>query len=438
MRAMRRAPFLCLLICLPLAAQQAPVPTASELPSDPFFVKKSWFIGGIGSWDFLTMDFQARRLYIAHGPTVQVVDVDSGSLAGEITGFREAHAIALDNAGQFGYVSDGLADDVKVFDRRSLEIEAAIPIACSPRSIAFEPQRQLVFAVCGANGEGPATPQTPAHSRVAGGDASQPNQKPGQTDFTGTSHVVAIDTESRSVVADMIMPGDFRFAEPDGDGHVYISVGPASYTVVRKGWISHYSVPQRIAILDGPAIAAEAQRQLSQKAQPDSQSGHAVFMDWTSNPSIPASLGRFLPVPNCSNPQSLAIDSKHERLFATCDNQRFVVLNANTGDFVSMLTTGPGDDMVAYDQYRGLLFVANGGGYGSLTIVRQDANTDSYAVIQNLPTQERTRSIAVDPSTGLVYLVTDFRGVNLTEPGGIGTLHSNPVAGSFHVLVVGH
>ena len=54
-------------------------------------------IGGSGNWDYLTLDPVARRLYIAHGQVVQVVDVDSGSVAGEITGFREAHAIALDD-----------------------------------------------------------------------------------------------------------------------------------------------------------------------------------------------------------------------------------------------------------------------------------------------------------------------------------------------------
>ena len=447
---MRRFLPLCLLICLPIAAQQAPIPTSTELPSDPFFIKKSWFVGGIGSWGFLAMDFQARRLFIARGPVVQIVDVDSGSLAGQISGFREAYAIALDNAGEFGYVSDELADDVKVFNRRTRAIEATIPVFCSPRSIAFEPQSQLVIAICGsAGGAAPAPPATEAssaaHRPAAGANGSNANEKQEQTNLPGTSHVVAIDAESRTVVADMLMPGDFRFAQPDGDGHVYVSVGEARFTWVADGRTGESFAPQRIARLNAAAIASEAQRQMNQQERPastqagaNSSTGHAAAMDWTYH-EIPAALGRFLPLGSaCRNPQGLAADSKHDRLFAACDNQRFVVLNASTGDLVASLTTGPGDAAIAYDQDRGLIFVANGGGYGSLTIVRQDANTDSYAVIQNLPTQERTRTIAVDPSTGLVYLVTDFRGVDLTQAGGIGTLHSNPIPDSFHVLVVGH
>jgi hypothetical protein len=114
-----------------------------------------------------------------------------------------------------------------------------------------------------------------------------------------------------------------------------------------------------------------------------------------------------------------------------------MVLNADTGDAVASLTTGPGDDVLGYDQERGLLFVANGAGYGSLTIVRQDGNMDSYEVIQNLPTRARARTLAVDSSTGKVYLVTDNYGVDLSKPGGIGTMKAVPIGGSFQVIVVG-
>ena len=139
-----------------------------------------------------------------------------------------------------------------------------------------------------------------------------------------------------------------------------------------------------------------------------------------------------------SNPQGLAVDGHHQRLFAACDSQQFVVLDSNDGHVVASLTTGPGDDVLAYDPVHELIFIANGDGYGSLTIVQQDANTDSYTVVQNLPTMERARTVAVDSSGGLVYLVTDLHGVDLSKMGGIGTLRFNAIPGSFQVLVVGH
>jgi DNA-binding beta-propeller fold protein YncE len=94
---------------------------------------------------------------------------------------------------------------------------------------------------------------------------------------------------------------------------------------------------------------------------------------------------------------------------------KLAVVNALTGEVVTSLPTGPGTDAVGFDPDRGLIYTANGGANGSLTVIRQDV-TDSYAVIQNLPTRQRARTLAVNPASGEVYLVTDLLGVNLAEP----------------------
>jgi hypothetical protein len=116
---------------------------------------------------------------------------------------------------------------------------------------------------------------------------------------------------------------------------------------------------------------------------------------------------------------------------------KLVVLNAGTGEVVTSLPTGPGTDAIGFDANHGLIYSANGGANGSLTIIRQDV-ADSYAVVQVLPTRQRARTMAVNPVSGEVYLVTDLLGVNLAQPGGIGTLKSGPASGSFQVLVIGN
>jgi hypothetical protein len=139
----------------------------------------------------------------------------------------------------------------------------------------------------------------------------------------------------------------------------------------------------------------------------------------------------------CPEPEGLAIDTSHLRLFAACNNMKMVVLNASTGELMTSLPTGPGTDAIGYDQGHGLIYTANGGANGSLTIIHQDV-TDTYAVIQNLPTRQRARTLAIDQSTGEVYLVTDLLGVNLAQSGSAGTLKTDPVNGSFQVLVIGN
>lgn len=434
---MRKLLFAGLLVCCPLAAQE--IPRATALPGDPFFIKKTWVIGGGANWDSLTIDSKAQRLYIAHGSVVEVVDIDSGERIGQIAGFREAHTVALDDTGAFAYVSDGKADAVVIVDMRRLDIDSTIPIYCSPRSVAFEPASRLVFAICGASAAAPAASRQPVRLRAGGSSRpAHPVDEQAQADLSGISHIVAIDTDSKAPIADIAIAGDFRFAQPDGDGQVYISVGGAHRTWLENGRVAREDFPQRIARLDGPAIVTNVHRQLDAQSRAITPAKDPVHLDWNHNANPGSGLDFIRLSANCANPQGLAVDHKHVRLFLACDDQRLLVLNAGTGESIASLTTGPGDDVIGYDRERGLVFVANGSGYGSLTIIQQDGNTDSYEVIQNLPTRERARTLAVDSSTGEVYLVTDYYGVDLTKPGGIGTMTDTPILGSFHVLVVGH
>jgi DNA-binding beta-propeller fold protein YncE len=124
-------------------------------------------------------------------------------------------------------------------------------------------------------------------------------------------------------------------------------------------------------------------------------------------------------------------------LFVACDNMKMQVLNASTGELVASLPIGAGTDAIGYDPNRGLIYSANGGGVGSLTIIKQH-ETDSYAVIQELPTRARARTLAVNPTTGEVYSVTNATGFDLAHKGGVGDLRPTAVKGSFQVLVVGN
>jgi YVTN family beta-propeller protein len=373
----------------------------------------------------MTLDPAARRLYIAHDHAVQVVDVDSGSVVGEVQGFREAHAIALDDENTKAYVSDGPTSAVKVFDRQSLKVENTIPVGCSPRSIAYDPAGKLVFAICGAD--------------VAPPHPTRPGERPEQPQVFGFSHVIAIDTSDKDqVLADLSIPGDLRVVAADGSGQVYITAGESQVPMSRNRSTPgpNRTIPSRIVVIESATLVNAAHHWFSEQQKQESDGPAHFALDADSGNDSPA---QFLQLPpDCLSPQGLVVDHKNSRLFAACDGQKLLVLDAANGHTVATLTTGPGDDVIGYDPEHELIYSANGGGYGSLTIIQQDANTDSYAVVQNLPTLERARTLAVDPSSGIVYLVTDLHGVDLTKAGGIGTLHSDAVQGSFQVLVIGH
>jgi DNA-binding beta-propeller fold protein YncE len=105
---------------------------------------------------------------------------------------------------------------------------------------------------------------------------------------------------------------------------------------------------------------------------------------------------------------------------------------------VATVPIGAGADAIAYDPNRGLIYSANGAGDGSLTIIQQDV-TDTYNVVQTLPTRQNARTIAVNPSDGSVYLVTVISGAQLdAQPVSGSNLTVGPIDDSFEVLVIGN
>jgi YVTN family beta-propeller protein len=419
---MKRAMLFFLLLTARLTAQT--VPLATELPSQPFFIRGTWYIGGAGNWDYLTMDSQAGRLYVAHGTTVQVVDVGSGTQAGVISGFYEARQVALDDTGEVGYVSDGGQGKVVVFDRQTLKKTAEIDTGANPRSLVYDPLTKLLFVVR-------ANP--PAEGPTAAADHRRPPTREGPPAEVFTeSKVTVIDTQSQTAIGEITLPGLLGFAVADENDQIYIAS-------TDRNEVFRFDA-QAVAALMHPALeSASASAAKAAAAPPGEGSVPPISLDWTGeqrsqNPAE-GHLRIFNLSPECADPRSLAIDNAHLRLFAACNNRKLIVLNADSGDKVTSLPIGPGVDAVGYDSERGLIFTANGGAEGSMTIIRQDV-TDTYSVIQTLPTRQRAGTLAVDPATGAVYLVTDYLGVDLNRPGGIGTLVQTPVQGSFQVLKI--
>jgi DNA-binding beta-propeller fold protein YncE len=404
-------------------AAMAQTPQATELPGKLFDIQKTWKIGGEGNWDYLTLDPVTLKLYIAHGPVVQVVDVNTGTLAGQVTGLREAHGIALDDNGQYGFISDGPADEVKVFDRQTLEIVSTVATGKNPRAIVFEPVSRLVFVIC--------PDAMTSVSRIPRRTASGQNISNGSDPFV-KSTVTVIDADTQKTLADLDLPGKLGFAQSDGKGMVYINVTDRN----QIAYFNAQGIESRLRRLAGAPPQDGSKPDGAKAAGPHDP---ILTLDWSDTAqetqSIPKPL-HTIRIGDCQSPRGLAVDSANLRLFVACENMKMEVLDATDGQVLTTLPIGAGTDAVGYDASRGLIYASNGGGVGSLTIIRQHL-TDSYSVIQELPTRARARTLAVNPASGEVYLVTNVTGFDLTHNGGIGGLKTSDLAGSFQILVVG-
>jgi len=108
----------------------------------------------------------------------------------------------------------------------------------------------------------------------------------------------------------------------------------------------------------------------------------------------------------CEEPSGLAIDEKRGVLFSVCGNAKMFIVSTSLGKVIGTVPTGDGTDAAAYDPGLDLAFASNGEGTLSVIRQRKDGNYESAG---NVPTQKGARTMALDPKTHKVFLVTaDF------------------------------
>lgn len=164
-----------------------------------------WKLGGEGFWDYLNVDSDTHRLFIARGTRVMVVDTASGKLLGEVPDTQGVHGVAFVSNLGLGFTSNGREDAVSEFDLKSLAVEKKIKVGNGPDAILYDPFSKRVFTF---NGRGQdATALDPSKGEVAGTLALGGKPEFPVTDEKGTvfvniedkSELVALDPVKLSV-----------------------------------------------------------------------------------------------------------------------------------------------------------------------------------------------------------------------------------------------
>lgn len=132
------------------------------------------------------------------------------------------------------------------------------------------------------------------------------------------------------------------------------------------------------------------------------------------------------------SPSGLAMDTQNRVLFSGCHNKMMVMMNADTGKVIATAPIGQGVDATRFDAGTGDAFSSNGD--GTLTVIHEDSPTQ-FSVVENVTTERGARTMALDPKTHEVFLVT-AQVTRIQNP----PPHTRPfkmVPGTFHVLVFG-
>ncbi len=146
-------------------------------------------VGGEGGWDFLEVDAANRKLYVARGTRVIVIDLDSEKVVGEIADTPGVHGVAFVPDLNQGFTSNGGDSSVTVFDTKTLKTLGKVKANGRPDIIYFEPVSRRVF--------------TMNH---------------------GTNDTTAIDPDAMTAVGTLALGGVPELAASDAKGHVFVNL----------------------------------------------------------------------------------------------------------------------------------------------------------------------------------------------------------------------
>ncbi len=310
-------------------------------------VQKTVKIGGEGRWDYVSVDPAAHRLYVTRSTHTQVLDLETDKVILDVPGQQRAHgAVAVPAVGR-GFITDGKAGTIVIFDLKTGEVLGSAAAAEDADGEIYDAGSNKILATCGDAGV-----------------------------------MVAIDpaVDPKAAKAESVdLGGKPEFLAADGDGKAYVCINDKS----------------QLAVVDLKTMKATAH----------------------------------YPIGSGTGPTGLAIDAKNGRLFVGCRNQKLIVLNTADGKVLAELPIGKGNDACAFDPGSGTAFASCGD--GSLTVVKETV-PGTFAVIQTVKTPKGARTMAVDPTTHLLYLPTaEF---NPAQPG---ERRPMPKPDSFQIVVVG-
>ena len=155
-----------------------------------YHVTKSVPLGVDGGWDYLTVDPDAKRLYISRGAAnlVQVVDLNTNALVGTIDSTRGVHGIVVAPEFNRGFTSNGGDSTVTIFDLKTLkQIDKVTVTGRNPDALLYDPfsKRVFTFNHTGKN----TTAIDAATGKVLGTAKTEGVLEAGASDLAGTIFV---------------------------------------------------------------------------------------------------------------------------------------------------------------------------------------------------------------------------------------------------------
>jgi YVTN family beta-propeller protein len=288
--------FLAVLPAMTAHRRAGSVAAAAPGPSG-YHVAKTIPVGGDSGWDYLTVDSANRRVYVSHGTHVVVLDADTQATVGDIPDTQGVHGIAIAADLGRGFVSNGRANTVTIFDIKTLKTIGTVNTGTNPDAILFDPVTKRVFA------------------------------------FNGRSKdATVINAADGSVAAIISLGGKPEFAVADGKGSVFVNGEDSSNLIA----------------LDSQNLKETHRWPLAPCKSPSGLAGDlksrrlfAVCDDKVSA-VVDADSGKVIATPTiCQGPDAAAFDPASNYFLASCGDGNITVIHEDSPDKYSVVENVP-------------------------------------------------------------------------------------------------
>ena len=136
-----------------------PLATLLVLAAMPCVAQPNWavvqtfHIGGVGSWDYVTVDAPNHRLFVTRSTHTQAIDTDSGKVLGDIPGQVRSHGVAIVPKLNRGFITDGGGTGaIVVFDLKTYAVLGKLAAMPDADGIIYDAKLDRVLAVSGDGG----------------------------------------------------------------------------------------------------------------------------------------------------------------------------------------------------------------------------------------------------------------------------------------------
>ncbi len=308
---------LALIAALSLAGSRGTFAAEDAVSTQGYHVIQKVSLPGDGGFDFLTVDNDARRVYITHNDSVQVLDADTLKLLGTVEKVPHPHGVVfLPELGK-GYATSGDPGSVVVFDLKTFQHITEIPTAKDSDVVIYDKSSGKVMTF---NGD--------------------------------SSNCSVIDPTTDKAVTTLDLGGGPEVAVSDGKGHIFDNVETKS----------------EIIKIDSKTLKITRHWPL---APGESPSGLA--MDLKNNRLFSGCHNKLLVVMNAKNGkviQTLPIgdhvdgttfDPASGNIFVSCGDGTLNVIHEDSPDKYSVVAnvqTEPGAKTLAFDPKTGHVFLS--------------------------------------------------------------------------------